>query len=133
MNFEGSYPKPFELTSLPLELGCGLNSGSEHSWLYPVPSFHRGQNPGWLPLREAFVCLEKSFPFELLWGLSTCQRKLVKTVNENPDKDFQNCMQMSPFSRIGNNLLLDCGSNRGQTKQHFARSLSVGTDSSVGD
>lgn len=32
-------------------------------------------------------------------------RELIKTVNEDPDKDFQNCMQMSPFQRIGNTNL----------------------------
>ena len=103
----GSKPQSFELTPLLLRLGLErrMELVSKHSWLCHVLSFNGGQeSTDRLPLWEALVCLEGSFPFELLWGFHMSERT-DQNSKRGPRQDFQNCTQMFLFWRIGNTHL----------------------------
>lgn len=80
------------------------------------------------------TCLPRGvFSFWTSLGiLLTCQGEPIKTIKEDPDKGFQNCMQMPPFQRTGYRNLVWIAVATAGTKQHIAGSCPVGPDSNLG-
>ena len=130
----GSKPQSFELTPPFLRLGLErrMELVSKHSWLCHVLSFNGGQeSTDRLPLWEALVCLEGSFPFELLWGFHMSERT-DQNSKRGPRQGFPKLhTDVSVLENWKHTSFLDCYSNRGQTKQCFAGSHPVGTDNNL--
>lgn len=80
------------------------------------------------------TCLPRGvFSFWTSLGLLlTHQGEPIKTIKEDPDKGFPNCMQMPLFPRTGNRNLVWIAVATAGTKQHIARSCPVEPDSNLG-